>query len=302
MRLLAPGYYRDFVCIADRCRHSCCIGWEIDIDPVTADRYAGFSLGYGKKVAESVEFPSSPEELAHFRLGEGDRCPHLDERGLCRIITELGEGALCRICREHPRFYNVTSRGVEVGVGMACEEACRLILSSDGYGTLFEVGSAEGEDLGGEFDPLPHREAVWKILSDRAVPYEERLSRIQAEFGVTPHILPDEEWREVLATLEYLDEGHRQLFSVYSSHAETPKGREDALERALAYFVYRHCTSAEDADGFTASLGFCLFCERLLASMAVSCDMDLAELARILSEELEYSTDNTDAILFEFII
>ena len=27
-----PDYYPLFRCIADRCRHNCCIGWEIDVD------------------------------------------------------------------------------------------------------------------------------------------------------------------------------------------------------------------------------------------------------------------------------
>lgn len=27
-----PDYYPLFHCIADRCRHNCCIGWEIDVD------------------------------------------------------------------------------------------------------------------------------------------------------------------------------------------------------------------------------------------------------------------------------
>ena len=37
MKLYAPGYYKRFACIASKCRHSCCVGWEIDIDPETAD-------------------------------------------------------------------------------------------------------------------------------------------------------------------------------------------------------------------------------------------------------------------------
>jgi lysine-N-methylase len=35
MKLRAPKYYLDFACIADRCKHSCCIGWEIDVDADT---------------------------------------------------------------------------------------------------------------------------------------------------------------------------------------------------------------------------------------------------------------------------
>ena len=38
MKLFAPKYYTEFSCIADRCRHSCCIGWEIDIDADTAEK------------------------------------------------------------------------------------------------------------------------------------------------------------------------------------------------------------------------------------------------------------------------
>ena len=35
MKLIAPDYYNKFSCIADKCRHSCCVGWEIDIDENT---------------------------------------------------------------------------------------------------------------------------------------------------------------------------------------------------------------------------------------------------------------------------
>mgnify|MGYP006874698003 CR=1 FL=1 len=33
-----PDYYKEFKCIAGECRHSCCIGWEIDIDEETYKR------------------------------------------------------------------------------------------------------------------------------------------------------------------------------------------------------------------------------------------------------------------------
>ena len=31
MKLYAPKYYNEFKCIADKCTHSCCVGWEIDM-------------------------------------------------------------------------------------------------------------------------------------------------------------------------------------------------------------------------------------------------------------------------------
>ena len=39
MKIFAPSYYKNFKCLADRCTHSCCIGWEIDVDADTLLRY-----------------------------------------------------------------------------------------------------------------------------------------------------------------------------------------------------------------------------------------------------------------------
>ena len=291
MKLRAPEYYKDFKCIADKCSHSCCIGWEIDVDEDTAEKYASLSTGYGAQIARSIEWDGTP----HFRLAENDRCPHLDERGLCRIITDCGEDCLCHICREHPRFYNDTPYGKEVGIGMSCEEAARIVLSSDGYASMIEVGETEDEENEFFFDSVGEREVVYSILSDRSVLYEKRLLGLYERYGIS---LGDISKGDV-ADLEYLDEGHRALFLEYSSNNETSKEAEKMLERALAYFVYRHCTQAWDEEEFRVSLGFALFCERLICSL-VKLGIEITEAARIVSEELEYSEDNTERIKNEF--
>ena len=297
VKLFAPEYYKKFKCIADKCRHSCCIGWEIDVDEDAMKKYESFHSGYGEEILNSIE----RDDVPHFRLLECDRCPHLDEKGLCKIITELGEGYLCHICREHPRFYNDTLYGKEVGLGMSCEEAARLILSSDGYANMVEIGESEDEEDEFFFDPIPHRERIFGMLSDRSRPYCERLSAISGEYHVSLKHLSDGEWRAKLASLEYLHESHKELFSAYSSSKETPILVEKQLERAFAYFVYRHCTSAFDGEDFCASLGFALFCERLVCSLVAE-GLDVAEAARIVSEELEYSEDNTEALKEKFLI
>ena len=90
----------------------------------------------------------------------------------------------------------------------------------------------------------------------------------------------------------------------FSLSAKVNDDIEPCLERALAYFVYRHCTEAEDIDDFASSLGLCLVLERLLASIAEKVGAknaaDLIIPARIISEELEYSEENTESIKFEF--
>ena len=32
MLYVRPDFYDEFRCLADSCRHSCCVGWEIDVD------------------------------------------------------------------------------------------------------------------------------------------------------------------------------------------------------------------------------------------------------------------------------
>ncbi len=296
IKLYAPKYYQQFQCIASRCRHSCCIGWEIDVDEETLARYQMVSEGYGKQILGSIDMEDTP----HFRLATNERCPHLNEAGLCNIILSLGEGYLCEICREHPRFYHRTPHGMEVGLGMACEEACRIILSSDDYAQMIEVGVLDGEAETAAFDATEQRRRIYALLSDRSVPYAQRLAAIGEAFDLTLADLDDGEWRALLSSLEYLDKAHKSLFLRYSSDAVIPREWEEGLERALAYFIFRHGSQAEDAAAFRAALGLSLFCERLLSCVAWGVG-DFAEAARIISEEIEYSEDNTRAICEMFI-
>ena len=301
MKLYAPTYYQNFTCIADKCRHSCCIGWEIDVDDATMRAYDTITEPYGQAIRDSIDREDTP----HFTLCANERCPHLDASGLCKIITNLGEGYLCHICREHPRFYNDTNDGKEGGLGMACEEACRLILSNGNYGDMVEIGEIDGEVDLIDFDPLPHREQIYSILSDHSLPYAERLRIIADTYGVSLSNKTDDEWRDLLGSLEYLDEAHRALFSSYASALSSPEGLEIYLERALAYFIYRHGRGAWDEEGFRAAVGFALVCERLIASVAnaegVNDLAGLIEVARMVSEELEYSEENTETLKSEVI-
>ena len=289
MKLYAPGYYKNFKCIADRCEHSCCIGWEIDIDEVTLEKYKKQKHGYAITVLESI----SMDETPHFILGKGERCPHLDERGLCRIITNMSEEHLCDICREHPRFYNYTSVA-EVGLGMSCGEAARLILSSPDYNVFEEIGKVDVEDDGIDFDGVAARGEIYSILQDKSRSYIKRLKSIYDDYRID--VGEESDWLERLNVLEYLDEDHRGLFKNYSSSLR-PNGADEYLERFFAYLLYRHTTEAVDYEDFCARLGFCLFCERLLSSLIATeraeSLFDVARLARIISEEIEYSDENT---------
>ena len=132
MKEIFPNYYKKFKCIADKCKHSCCIGWEIDIDEDTMDLYNSLDSEFAKKIRSNIE-----GDQPHFILKENARCPFLNDNGLCDIILELGDGAISDICYLHPRFSNFYEDFIETGLGLCCEEAARIILTETEIRTVF---------------------------------------------------------------------------------------------------------------------------------------------------------------------
>lgn len=295
MKLYAPRYYKTFKCIAGECTHSCCIGWEIDIDKETLKKYKALKGGCGKTVLDTVCKGKEP----HFILGDGERCPHLNSEGLCEIIINLGEEYLCDICREHPRFYSFTDV-CEVGIGLSCEEAAKIVLSSSDYDLFEEIGTVSAEPDGVEFDGRGERTKIYEILANHERSYALRLEKICNEYRVS--LRGDSEYLEIIDNLEYLVVEHKKLFLSYSSAVRPSTEVNQYLERFLAYLIFRHASEAYDEDDFCARLAFCLFGERLLASLICSQGAktlgDVSILARIISEEIEYSSDNTDALIY----
>ncbi len=124
--LLQPNYYDSFECIADKCNDNCCIGWEIDIDNDTYEEYLKVDGKLGNRLKEAIE---TTDGVHSFKLDKNERCPFLNSNNLCDIICELGKDKLCHICKHHPRYINNYEDITEIGLGLACEEACRIILN-----------------------------------------------------------------------------------------------------------------------------------------------------------------------------
>lgn len=138
MTVLKPKFYNDFKCIGSKCRDNCCIGWEVDIDSQTLEKYNSLNNGFGEKIRSKITV--SEDSSSCIKLGDNGRCPFLNMDNLCEIIINCGEDAICDICKEHPRFYNIFPSVTEIGLGLACEEVCRLFLEND-----FQIQSTETE-------------------------------------------------------------------------------------------------------------------------------------------------------------
>ena len=95
-------FYDSFRCRADKCKNTCCAGWEIDIDEISLNRFMKYEGAFGDKMRRSITCEDGEH---HFINDERERCPFLLENGLCELIIEKGEDDLSDICSLHPRFF-----------------------------------------------------------------------------------------------------------------------------------------------------------------------------------------------------
>ena len=210
MKTIVPDYYNEFSCIADKCRHSCCIGWEIDIDAQSMARFDALDTPYGEVLRSRIDRTG---DVPHYRLGPGERCPFLRADGLCEMILELGEDILCQICADHPRFRNFYADRTELGLGLCCEAAGALILKRQEPVRLMvleEDGEEEKPD-GEEESLLSFRDMLLSILQDRSCTLDERLEEVLDTCGAA---LPEggaARWAQFLLELERLDGGWTEL-------------------------------------------------------------------------------------------
>lgn len=310
MILTFPTFYRDFKCIADRCTDSCCIGWEIDIDSATYDKYRLMPENFQKNIAVC-------DGVAHFVLTEDERCPFLQKDGLCKIILEHSEDMLCDICREHPRFYEWYGNYKDAGVGLCCEEAVRLTLESEKpleYETV-ETQEISDDDTSEDIckSVFELRKSLFSIINDRSLTLFERIEKCFSEIGVKDVAAPcsadeflaecveiakemspfDEMWEKYILSLEALSfqEVKERINKALSEN-------QIRYEKSLSYFVFRHFIKACFDGDLLAH--FKLAVIMLIFEMLIDCvNDDLLFNTRYLSKQVEYSEENIDLLTDE---
>ncbi len=326
MKLFAPNYYKEFKCMASRCSHNCCIGWEIDVDEVSLEKYKKVDGEFGKKLAESIEFQpleNGGEQFdnPHFKLGEDERCPFLNSENLCEIIINCGENHLCQICADHPRFRNFYENSTEIGLGLCCEAAAEIalfqkekmtieLLRDDGYSI-----DCDPETEQAEIHFFAKRKRAFDILQDRQKTLEQRFYELAKSFDFTPKKLQLSEQIDFYLSLEILDPAWEQMLEKYkysnkaNLYSETSNEIELPLEQLAVYLVFRHLASEQavydgDDTSLCEGLAFCVhavnFVRNLLALTAAEkgelTRSDVVEIVRMYSSEIEYSEDNTQAL------
>ena len=147
IKLRTPEYYKNFHCISSECKDNCCVGgWQIDIDEETAEYYSTVNGDFGKKLRDNIDY----DNLC-FKLKDG-KCPFLDNNNLCGIYKELGEEHIGVVCDQFPRFTEYFGNVKERGIGLACEEAAKIILTDRSNFSYSETDTDEDVFDDSEFD------------------------------------------------------------------------------------------------------------------------------------------------------
>lgn len=307
MKTYAPNYYFDFKCIADKCKHSCCVGWDVYIDKETQEKYISLDGEIGERARRAL---CEKEDGVCFAMQENGNCPFLNERGLCDIILQKGEDYISEICHEHPRFYNFFSDRVETGLGLSCEEAARVILGQK-KPALLEVIDEDGEPEDmlweDEANILEKRDLLLSIARQESLSLEETIAQVLAAANSK---LPQKtygEWAKILSSLERLDKEWDFMLTLLADCEEAPSldgELTSAFKNLLSYFIYRH-VSAADEDSLSATAAFACLSVKIIEGICAaeiekhgSCSFDfLCNTARLYSSEIEYSEENTQKLI-----
>ena len=173
-----PDYFNEFKCIADKCKDTCCAGWQIVIDETSLEKYKKIKGDYIWKVMAGVDW-----EEGCFRQDKEKRCAFLNEKNLCELYINAGEDSLCKTCRDYPRHAEEFEGVREVTLSASCPEVARILMERmTPVQFVTEEKPEEEETLEfGDFDPFLYsaiedgRNAMIEILQNRNLPIRERI-------------------------------------------------------------------------------------------------------------------------------
>lgn len=311
MLVTKPIYFDTFRCIAGSCPDSCCKEWAVQVDDASAEYYRSLPGALGDRLRQVLQTVDGETVMT---ITDG-RCPMWQPDGLCRIQAELGESALCHVCREFPRLTHDYGDFIEYGLELSCPEAARLILSAAPSPPVSEQLPGSGAaDYDEEAMAVLKRTRVQmlSLLSDTSRSVQESMI-LALLYGYQAQAeLDGEQWHPFDADAALAEANHLAVpgdfpaltdfflsLEVLTAQWEAmlrspaPESWTEAHRALARYFVERYWLQAvSDYD---------LYCR--VKFIIVSCLMvkmlggSVLTTAQLYSKEIENNADNVDAIL-----
>ena len=311
MIIRKPAYYDDFRCLAGSCPDSCCKEWDVQVDAAAAAHYRALPGDLGNRLREVLY----DEDGETYMAIVDRRCPMWRDDGLCRIQAELGEGALCKTCREFPRLTHDYGDFIEYGLELSCPEAARILFATpDATRITREVPGGEEPEYDTEAMALlkASREQMLALLSDNSRDAADRLilallygyqAQSELDGGDVLPFDPDsalEEARNLAkpGSKEEILNFFRSLEILtpqWKQRLDQPAGGDfpPQLPILAKYMVERYWLQAvSDYDLYSRAKFTVIAC--LLMQILGG---DPVSTAQLFSKEIENSADNVDTIL-----
>lgn len=283
MLSIFPKFYKNFLCKADKCKHSCCKGWEIDIDEETAGKYLAMTGELGAEIRQNI---GKNEDSYFFKLTEDERCPFLQKNGLCKIILNIGEENICEICTMHPRFFTMLDDVELCGVGLSCEKTCELLLG-DEKDLVFYIEDTEEELSFSEVLAVIGLNLPNEMQEFSLAVNAENINKVLEIMAKTEPI--DENWSKELSIMQDMDNVELKA-KEYLENSD-----KNILNKIYKYILYRQLERLVDID-MEALINYAQY-SILFIILHTMISKELGESVRRWSEQIEYDTDNVDLIL-----
>ena len=288
-----PTIYHAFQCKADQCENTCCQLWTIDIDEPTAKRYHAMTGSLGESLRQAI---TVDDEGSHFIFSKAQpMCPLLNEKGLCKVVLELGEEGLCDTCHMHPRFYKYIEDLELCGVGLSCEASVELLARQEPMDLLlFTI-----EDDHNEFNP-EERLTLHNVFELLAFDLDPNLF----QYTPNPSKQSFKELLDLYKQTEPIDENWTAQVNTLSSKldqliasVQTYIQQEDMslFNKVYQYILYRQIDMLSDYS-LESILAYAKDATDYILIASALEGQPLKQVARW-SQQIEYDEDNVELLL-----
>lgn len=164
--------YDNFKCIADKCRYTCCEGWDVAIDTDTYNKWKKENDTSGN-ILDNVKIKKCGSKTEYFINKEtNEACDFLDKQGLCQIVKSYGEEYLSLACHMFPRIENLFEDKKELSLSCACPEVVELISNITGK---IDIISEHAANFKSNLLELEIRKAIINIIQQENFSLEDKL-------------------------------------------------------------------------------------------------------------------------------
>ena len=161
---------------------------------------------------------------------------------LCEIYKELGPENMGVVCTQFPRFTEYYGNIMETGIGLACEEAARIILQTDCDFSLVSSYISE-EPVWGEYDkklgsPLFNlRDRLMSVIDDKTCPMspQEILIVILTVFNTLQAMINENDYDSIARYCDTFNKDAAKEILYLSYLSETDKNELKELRKAIWY-------------------------------------------------------------------